>query len=83
MDRKPADSTHNSINFLNTLSEEELKTMGIKDMTAVINWARKIIEKHHHIESVQAKADQMLQQVKSFKGLLIKLFQKCLPSFKG
>ena len=60
LDRKLADTTHNTIDFLNTLSEEELKTMGIKDMTAVINWARKIIGKHHHIESVQAKADQML-----------------------
>ena len=34
--RKPTDANQNTINFLNTLFEEELKTMGIKDMIVVI-----------------------------------------------
>ena len=51
-DRKPTDTTHNTINFLNTLSEEELKTLGIKEMIVIITWGRNIIGKHHHIESV-------------------------------
>ena len=58
--RKPTDANQNTINFLNTLFEEELKTMGIKDVISVITWANKVIGKHHHIESVQAKEDQML-----------------------
>ena len=55
--------------------------MGIKDRITVITWARKVIGKHHHIESAQEKADQMLQQDKSFKGLFVELFQKALPHF--
>ena len=55
LDRKPTDATQNTINFCNTLSEEELRKIGIKDMIAVITWARKVIGKHHHIESVQEK----------------------------
>ena len=63
LDRKPVDATQNTIIFCNTLSEEELRKIGIKDRIAVINWARKFIGKHNHIESVQAKADLMIQQV--------------------
>ena len=55
--------------------------MDIKDRIEVITWARKVIGKHHHIESVQAKANLMRQQVKSFKGLFIELFKKVMPSF--
>ena len=32
LNRKPIDTTKNTINFLNTLSEEELRTIGIKDI---------------------------------------------------
>ena len=52
LDKKLAYTTHNTINFLNTLSEEELKTLGIKEMIVIITWGRNIIGKHHHIESV-------------------------------
>ena len=81
LDRKPTYTTRNTINFLNTLSKGELKTMGIKDIIAIITWASNVLGKHHHIESVQAKVDKMLQQVKSFKGLFIELFKKVMPSF--
>ena len=52
LNSKPIDTTHNAINFLNTLSEEELKTTSIKDMITIITWEMKVIGKHHHIESV-------------------------------
>ena len=55
--------------------------MGIKDRIIVITWANKIVGKNHHIESVEAKEDQMLHQVKYFKGMFIELFQKGLPPF--
>ena len=58
LNKKPVDRTRNTINFLNTLSEEELRTMGIKDEIAVITWSNKVIGKHHHIESVQEKASR-------------------------
>ena len=40
LDRKPTDTTRNTIKFVNTLSEEELRTMGVKDIIVVITWAR-------------------------------------------
>ena len=46
LDRKPTNTTRNTINFLNTLSEEELRIMGIKDMITMIIWARKVVGKH-------------------------------------
>ena len=61
LDKIPTETTHNIINFLNTLSEEEMKTVGIKYILTIITWARKFVGKHHHAESFQAKADQMLQ----------------------
>ena len=81
MDRKPTDRDRNTINFLNTLPEEELRTMAITDRITIITWVRNVIGKHHHIESVQAKEGLMSQQVKSFKVLFVNLFQKCLPPF--
>ena len=72
--KRSTEITQNTINFLNTLEEKELKTVGIGDRIIVITWARKFIGKNHHVESVQAKENQMLQQVKSFKGLFSELF---------
>ena len=81
MDRRPTDTTNNTINFLNTLSEEKLRTMGIKDGITIITQARKFIGKHQHVESFQSEEDIMLHQIKSFKGLFVELFQKGLPPF--
>ena len=74
LDIKPTYTIRNTINFLNTLSEEELRTMGIKDNIAVITWSRKGVGKHQHFETTQKKVDIMVHKVKSFKGLFIELF---------
>ena len=58
-----------------------MNTKGIIDRITMINWAIKVIGKHHHVENVQEKENQMLQQVKSFKGLFPYLFKKGLPYF--
>ena len=50
LNKKPVDTTENTINFLNTLSKEYLRTMGIKDRIIVITWDRKVVGKHQHIE---------------------------------
>ena len=57
--------------------------MGIRDRITVITWERKVIGKHRHVDSVQAKAYQMLQHVKSIKGLFLELFQKRTLLFLG
>ena len=57
LNKDPVGTTKNIINFLNTLSEEYLWTMGIKDMITMIIWARKVVGKHQHVETVQDKID--------------------------
>ena len=79
--RKLVDTTRNTINFLNTLFEEELTKLGINDRFVVITLAIKVVEKHQHIETIQAKIVIMLHQVNTFKGSFISLFQKGFASF--
>jgi len=55
----PLDWAQNAINLLNSVSNVDLQTIGFKDRTAIIIWARKIIGKHNHIKNVQTKAKQM------------------------
>ena len=73
------DTTNNTINFLNTLSEEDLRIMKIKDIITMITCARKVVEKNQHIETMQAKIDIMQHHVNIFKGSFVSLFQKGLP----
>ena len=61
LDKMSTKTDQNTMNFLNTLSEEELKTLGVTEKITVITWERKVIRKHHHVKSVQAKENQMLQ----------------------
>ena len=79
LNRKPIDTTRSTINFLNTLSKEELRTMGIKDRIAVITYSRKFVGKNQHIETIQENIDIMMHYVRNFKGSFISLFQKCFP----
>ena len=53
LDKKPIETTHNAIDFLNTLTYEDMQEMGIKDRTAIIIWARKIIGKHNHVKNLK------------------------------
>ena len=46
LDKNPEDTTYNRINFLNNLSEEYLRAMGIKDKIIVTTWAKKVVGKH-------------------------------------
>ena len=52
LNKKSVDTAKNTINFLNTLFEEYLRTMGIKDTITMITWDRKVVGKHQHIETV-------------------------------
>ena len=74
LNKNPVDTTKKIINFLNTMSEEDLKTMGIKVEITIITWARKVVGKHQHIEIVQAKIGIMQHQINIFKGLNLCLF---------
>ena len=60
LDKKPLETTQNAIDFFNTLTYVDMQEMRVKDRTAIIIWARKIIGKHNHVKNVQDKAKQML-----------------------
>ena len=81
LNRKYIDTTNDTISFLNGLSEDDLKTMGIKDRISVITWGRKIVGKNQCPDTVQAKIDIMEHQVKMFIELFTPLFKTGLPCF--
>jgi hypothetical protein len=53
----------------------------VKDRTALIISARRIISKHNLLRSVQNKAMQMEHSIQEFKDAFEQLFTKGLPSF--
>ena len=57
--RRSCETTQNAINFLNLVSNVWFHTLGFKEKTYIIVWARKIIEKHKHMRNVQEKEEHM------------------------
>jgi len=80
LNKKPIDTTNNAIKFLNNLTEEEIKKENIQDRFLVVTWARKVVNKCHHLETVQAKIDDMHYQIKEFIELFNPLFRRGVPS---
>ena len=66
LNRKSIDTTHNEIHFLNSLTEEEIRKSNIQYRFLVITLARKVVNKYHHLEIVQAKINVMHHQIKEF-----------------
>ena len=67
------------LTFLNGLIEDELKESNIKDRTSIINWERKVVNEHQHLDIIEAKIDIMTHQVKLFMDMYDPLFKKGLP----
>ena len=81
LNKKPMDTTNNAISFLNNLTEEEIKKANIQDKVLVITLARRVVNKYHHLETVQEKIDIMHNQIKEFSQLFNPLFKRGLPLF--
>ena len=64
---------------MNGLTEDELKTTNIKDIISIINWARKVVDKYLHLDTVHDKIDIMMHQLNIFKDMFDPLFKKRLP----
>jgi hypothetical protein len=79
--KKPSEWAQNAIDLLNFVPTVDLQTIGVKDRTALIISARKIITKHNLLRSVQNKALQMEHNIQEFKDAFEQLFIKGLPSF--
>jgi hypothetical protein len=57
----------------------DLQTIGVKDRTALIIWAKRIIAKHNLLKSVQNIAMQMEHSIQELKDTFEQLFIKGLP----
>ena len=81
LNKNPIDYARNTIDFLNGLTEDELKEDNIKDKIYIITWARKVVNKHQHLDTVEANIGIMAHQVKLFMDMFDPLFKKGLPFF--
>jgi hypothetical protein len=79
--KKPSEWAQNAINLMNSIPTAEIQTIGVKDKTTLIIWARRVIAKHNLLKSVQTKAMQMEQSIQEFKDLFEEFFVKGLPQF--
>ena len=77
--KKPINKPHNTINFMNQISNTTLATIGVIYMFAIIIWAKKILEKHNLLNKVLDKEKQMEEEVKQFKEVLKPLYEEGLP----
>ena len=81
LNKKPIDYAKNSIDFLNELTKDELKTPNIKDKISIITWDRKVVNKHQHLDTFQAKIDIKVHQLKLFRDMFDPQFKKGLLFF--
>ena len=61
---------------MNSLTEEEIRKSNIQYRILVITLARKVVNKYHHLETVQAKINVMNHQIKEFIELFNPLFKR-------
>jgi hypothetical protein len=79
--KKTSEWAQKTINLLNFLPIADLQTIGVKDRTALIVWARRIITKHNFLKYVQTKFVQMEQSIQDFKDTFEQVFIKGLSPF--
>ena len=66
LNKNPIETTNNFIHFLNGLTEDEMKSTNIKDRTSIITRERKVMSKHQHLDTVEAKIGIMNHEIKLF-----------------
>ena len=76
LNQKPFDYAKQALDFLNNLSEDDLKKANVKDRISIMTWARKVIKKYHHLDIVQENVDILAHQVKLFNDMFDPLFKK-------
>lgn len=71
----------NAIILLNTTTNEQLHTLGVKYRITVMMWARRVICKHYFANNVKTKANKMRNAVHQMKNFFQPLFKIGLPTF--
>ena len=81
LNKEPIDYAKSDIEFLNGITEEDMRKDGIRDKIFVITWARKVVNQYHHLETVEAKIDIMMHEIKVFIDMFNPLLKIELPLF--
>ena len=81
LNKKPMEVAQNAINFLSTLSEDQVRRFDIQDRVVVISWARKVIGKYRMSDTVHAKVDIISHKVKEVIELFTPLVSSGIPFF--
>ena len=82
MEKKPLNTAQNALNFLNSLTYQNLQEIRIKDRVAIVLWSKKFINKHQLIKVVQDKSNAMSSHINDFKRAFKEIFEDSLPSFQ-
>ena len=64
LNKNPMQVAHNAIKFLSTLSEDQVKRIGIQEKVSVSCWARKVIGKYRMLDNVQENVDIISHKIK-------------------
>jgi hypothetical protein len=70
--KKPSEWAQNAINLLNSIPTAKLQTIGVKDITTLIIWVKRVIGKHNLLKSIQTKETQMEQSVHESSKICLK-----------
>ena len=81
LSKNPIEIANNTIHLLNGLTKDELKVENIKDKISIITWERKVVSKHQHLDTIEAKIDIMNHEIKLFIESFTPLCKKALPFF--
>ena len=81
LNKNAIDYANKAIKFLNGLTKDDLKNANIKEKISIITWARKLVNKYHHLDTVWAKIDIMAHQLNLFRDIFDPLFKKGIPFF--
>ena len=81
LNKNPIEVAQNDINFLSTLSKDQVKRFDIQDRVVVISWARKVIGKYKMLDTVQDKVDIISHKFKEVIELFTPLVSRGIPFF--
>ena len=81
LNKNPIDYARNAIHFPNRLKEEEIRTTNLMDRISIITWARKVVNRHHHLDTIESNIGIMAHEVKSFIEMFNPLVKMGLPFF--
>ena len=81
LNKRPMDAAEVAINFLNSLTKEDIRWGNFQDIILVITWAKILVHRHRHLNMVKAKWNFMHKQVDEFASFFNALVKRGIPFF--